>query len=56
MATFVEKNSSDGILTKKEAKVFLKRIDRNVQMTHTCNCNADPSGTCEDSTTESEKV
>jgi hypothetical protein len=47
LATFVERNSSDGILTKKEAKVFLKRIDRSVQATHTCNCNADPPGTCE---------
>jgi hypothetical protein len=47
LATFVERNSSDGILTKKEAKVFLKRIDRNVHATHTCNCNADPPGTCE---------
>jgi hypothetical protein len=42
LATFVERNSSDGILTKKEAKVFLKRIDRSVQATRTCNCNADP--------------
>ena len=47
LATFVERNSSDGILTKKEAKVFLKRIDRSVQATHTCNCNSDPPGTCE---------
>jgi hypothetical protein len=47
LATFVERNTSDGILTKKEAKVFLKRIDRSVQATHTCNCNADPPGTCE---------
>jgi hypothetical protein len=47
LATFVERNSSDGIITKKEAKVFLKRIDRSVQATHTCNCNADPPGTCE---------
>ena len=47
LATFVERNSSDGILTKKEAKVFLKRIDRSVQAIHTCNCNADPPGTCE---------
>jgi hypothetical protein len=48
LATFVERNSRDGILTKKEAKVFLKRIDRSVQATRTCiTCNADPPGTCE---------
>jgi hypothetical protein len=52
LATFVERNSGDGILTKKEAMVFLKRIDRSVQATHTCNCNADPPGTCETFETE----
>jgi hypothetical protein len=42
LATFVERNSSDGVLTKKEARVFLKRIDQiSVQGTHTCKGNAD---------------
>ena len=35
LSKFVEQNAEDGILTKKEAKGFLDKIDRNIQDTHT---------------------
>ena len=36
LADFVEKNSREGILTKKEASKYLERIDRNIDSLHTC--------------------
>ncbi|KAL7572005.1 hypothetical protein ACA910_001660 [Epithemia clementina (nom. ined.)] len=40
LAKFVEQNAENGILTKKEAKGFLDKIDRNIQETHTCTAGA----------------
>lgn len=36
LALFVEQNAADGILTKKEAKAYLHRIDQNIGLSKTC--------------------
>jgi len=44
LAKFVEKNNTDGQITRKEAKDFLARVDRSVHNTHFCRgCCADSS-------------
>ena len=36
LASFIEQNCEDGILTKKEAKMYLAKIDRNIEVSKTC--------------------
>jgi NhaP-type Na+/H+ or K+/H+ antiporter len=50
LAVFVEKNATEGILTKKEANEYLERIDRNVQSVHTCDKEYPSDLVCEATT------